>query len=103
MRADRGATRPPQTTLLEEEDLAGIPVLVYANKQDLLNAMTAAQVMEALDIKGEKSRWVHVEVRLRTSRAGARAESSYHSPSKSPRRRAARPRRARGWSRAWPN
>ncbi|KAL1521138.1 hypothetical protein AB1Y20_022692 [Prymnesium parvum] len=49
------------TSLLEEPDLAGIPVLVYANKQDLLNAMSAADVMEALDLKGEKSRWVHVE------------------------------------------
>jgi len=48
-------------TLLEEEDLAGVPVLVYANKQDLLNAMTAAEVMDSLDIKGDKSRWVHVE------------------------------------------
>ena len=30
--------------LLEEELLAGTPVLVYANKQDLLNAMSAAEV-----------------------------------------------------------
>jgi len=47
--------------LLEEEDLAAVPVLVYANKQDLLNAMTAAQIMEALELKGQKSRWIHVE------------------------------------------
>ena len=32
------------TTLLEEELLSGVPVLVFANKQDLLNAMTAAEV-----------------------------------------------------------
>lgn len=48
-------------TLLEEEDLAGVPVLVYANKQDLLNAMTAADVMEALDLKSQTGRWIHVE------------------------------------------
>merc|ERR1712182_160577 len=38
------------TTLMEEEDLAAVPVLVYANKQDLLNAMTGAEVMEALEV-----------------------------------------------------
>lgn len=35
------------STLLEEEALAGVPVLVFANKQDLLNAMTAAEVIPA--------------------------------------------------------
>jgi len=49
------------SSLLDEEELAGVPVLVYANKQDLLNAMTAAQVMETLEIKNEKTRWIHVE------------------------------------------
>jgi len=48
------------TSLLEEELLAGVPVLVYANKQDLLNAMTAAEVMKELDISAEKGRWIHV-------------------------------------------
>ena len=33
-----------ESLLDEEEQLAGVPVLVYANKQDLLNAMTAAEV-----------------------------------------------------------
>ena len=32
------------TSLLEEELLAGVPVLVFANKQDLLNSQTAAEV-----------------------------------------------------------
>ena len=30
--------------LLEEEKLEGVPLLVLANKQDLLNAMTAQEV-----------------------------------------------------------
>lgn len=34
------------TSLLEEEELAGIPLLVLANKQDLLNAMPAKEVGE---------------------------------------------------------
>ena len=35
-----------------EEALKGVPVLVLANKQDLLNAMTAAELMgpDGLDI-----------------------------------------------------
>jgi len=48
------------SALLAEEDLAGVPVLVYANKQDLLNAMQASEVMKELDITGEKGRWIHV-------------------------------------------
>jgi len=47
--------------LLEEELLSGAPVLVYANKQDLLNAMTAAEVMKELELDSLKDRWVHVQ------------------------------------------
>merc|ERR1712217_250546 len=49
------------STLLDEELLASVPVLVYANKQDLLNAKTAAEIMNDLDLVNAKSRWVHVE------------------------------------------
>jgi len=48
------------TSLLEEQELAGVPVLVFANKQDLLNAMTAAEVMKELEVSEYKDRWVHV-------------------------------------------
>merc|ERR1719181_2755847 len=48
-------------SLMEEEQLAGVPTLVFANKQDLLNAATAAEVMEFLEMTSEKSRWVHVQ------------------------------------------
>ena len=33
-----------QETLLQEEALKGVPVLVFANKQDLLNAKGPAEV-----------------------------------------------------------
>merc|ERR1712167_479073 len=36
--------------LLEEEKLAGTPLLVLANKQDLLNAMPAQEVAETLNL-----------------------------------------------------
>jgi len=34
-------------SLLEEEKLAGVPVLIFANKQDLLNAMPPKEVSTA--------------------------------------------------------
>jgi signal recognition particle receptor subunit beta len=33
-------------SLLEEEKLAGVPVLIFANKQDLLNAMPPKEVRQ---------------------------------------------------------
>eukprot|EP00908_Phaeocystis_cordata_P026897 Transcript_943.p5 GENE.Transcript_943~~Transcript_943.p5 ORF type:complete len:84 (+),score=44.14 Transcript_943:413-664(+) len=50
-----------QTELMNEEGLAGVPTLVYANKQDLLNAMTAADLMQELELTTYKDRWIHVE------------------------------------------
>ena len=38
----------PQTALMGEEGLAGVPTLVYANKQDLLGAKTARMPVEEL-------------------------------------------------------
>ena len=52
-----------QEGLLGEEDLGGVPVLVFANKQDLLNAMTAAEIMKSLELTEYKDRFIHVEVR----------------------------------------
>merc|ERR1711988_1744230 len=48
-------------TLLEEELLSGVPVLVFANKQDLLNALSAAKIIDGLELSGITDRWVHVE------------------------------------------
>lgn len=103
-RTDEAADELDQ--LLKEPDLAGIPVLVYANKQDLLNAMTAAEVMDALDLKEEKSRWVHVEVRrlLLTLYQLSIFHSAPTPPAPPPSRlRDARQRRAMGWNRVCPN
>lgn len=35
-------------SLLEEDKLAGVPVLLYANKQDLLSSMPADEIEEVL-------------------------------------------------------
>jgi len=53
-----------QADLLGQEELQGVPCLVFANKQDLLGALNAAQIMggdEGLDITQFRDRWIHVE------------------------------------------
>jgi len=51
------------TSLLAEDDLKGVPVLVLANKQDLLGAMNAAELMgdDGLDLTQYKDRWIQVK------------------------------------------
>jgi len=42
-------------SLLKEPKLSGVPVLVFANKQDLLSAMSAADVADALQISDDRA------------------------------------------------
>jgi len=49
------------TELCGQEELAGVPVLVLANKQDLLNAKGAADLMEELEITTFRDRWIQVK------------------------------------------
>ncbi|XP_025113262.1 ADP-ribosylation factor-like protein 3 [Pomacea canaliculata] len=42
--------------LLEEEKLAGVPVLVFANKQDLVNACSASEIAESLNLNSIRDR-----------------------------------------------
>jgi len=42
--------------LLEEEKLAGVPLLVFANKQDLLSALSAADISVGLGLPDVKDR-----------------------------------------------
>ncbi len=46
--------------LLDEPSLSGAPVLVFANKQDLLNAAPPSEIMKELDVTQHKDRDVHV-------------------------------------------
>merc|ERR1712118_160878 len=48
-------------TLLKADQLLDVPVLVLANKSDLMGAKPAAEVMEALELTDNASRWVHVQ------------------------------------------
>lgn len=47
--------------LLEEEQLAGVPLLIFANKQDLLNAMGPDDVAEALNLHSIRDRIWHIQ------------------------------------------
>lgn len=42
--------------LLHEEKLDGVPLLVFANKQDLLNALSADEIRDALNLKSIRGR-----------------------------------------------
>ena len=46
--------------LLEEDELAGVPTLCFANKQDMLGAATAAEIMKELELTSKTDRFVHV-------------------------------------------
>jgi len=48
-------------SLLEEEQLSGVPLLIFANKQDLLNAMGPDEVTEALNLHSIRDRTFHIQ------------------------------------------
>ncbi|KAJ1970358.1 hypothetical protein H4R34_006079 [Dimargaris verticillata] len=47
--------------MLADESAHGAPVLVYANKQDLPQALSAAQISNALDLVAIKDRQWHIQ------------------------------------------
>ena len=48
--------------LLENEDLKGAAILVYANKQDVPDAMTAAEITEKMSLTEIKDRDWQIQV-----------------------------------------
>ena len=47
--------------LLEEEKLAGVPLLVFANKQDLMGAATPQEIAEIMRLHGLRDRIWHIQ------------------------------------------
>ena len=47
--------------LLKEDKLHGVPLLVFANKQDLINAQEAKEIQSILNLKKESRKWTIVE------------------------------------------
>ncbi|GLE05393.1 hypothetical protein PINS_up014406 [Pythium insidiosum] len=48
-------------TLLEEDKLSNVPILVFANKQDLLNALPASEISTALNLSTIRDRTWHIQ------------------------------------------
>jgi ADP-ribosylation factor-like protein 3 len=42
--------------LLEEEKLSGVPLLIFANKQDLLSALSASELTDGLNLHAIRDR-----------------------------------------------
>ena len=57
---------PPNVSLLQEllaeEKLKGVPVLIFANKQDLMGSAAAATIAEGLNLHDIKDRAWQIQV-----------------------------------------
>lgn len=56
--------------LLSEEKLATVPLLIYANKQDLINAVSAGELAEALSLVHIRDRAWQIQACSATSAEG---------------------------------
>lgn len=56
--------------LLSEEKLFGVPILVYANKQDLINAVSASELAEELHLVAIRDRAWQIQACSGTSGEG---------------------------------
>ena len=48
-------------SLIEEEKLHSVPILIFANKQDLINALTPNEISEALNLTNIRDRQWHIQ------------------------------------------
>lgn len=46
---------------MEEEKLVGVPVMIFANKQDLFNAAPASEIAECLELTNIRDRQWHIQ------------------------------------------
>ena len=53
-------SRKELTAMLEEEELKNVPLLVFANKQDMPNALTEVEVSQGLGLHTVKDRQYHI-------------------------------------------
>uniref|UniRef100_A0A4W3K8J9 ADP ribosylation factor like GTPase 3, like 2 n=1 Tax=Callorhinchus milii TaxID=7868 RepID=A0A4W3K8J9_CALMI len=62
--------------LIEEEKLIGVPVLIFANKQDLLTAAPAADIAEGLNLHTYRDRVWQIQACSALSGEGVQVKSS---------------------------
>ena len=65
--------------LLEEEKLAGVPVMIFANKQDLVNAAPASDIAQTLELTNIRDRQWHIQGCVAMSGEGVEVSSSIYS------------------------
>lgn len=68
------------TELLEEEVLAGVPLLVIANKQDLMTAMPASELAESLNLHTIRDRMWQVQACSAVTTEGLQVNNYLHQP-----------------------
>lgn len=56
--------------MLEEEELAAIPLLVFANKQDLVSSAPASELAESLNLPSIRDRMWQVQACSATTAEG---------------------------------
>ena len=61
--------------LIDEPKLSGVPLLVYANKQDLMNSASAAEVSEGLNLNGIRDRVWQIQPCSATQCEGVRVSA----------------------------
>jgi ADP-ribosylation factor-like protein 3 len=62
--------------LLSEEKLQGVPLIVFANKQDLLNALSLEEIRDTLRLKNISERkWT---IQSCSSKTGEGIEEGFH-------------------------
>lgn len=55
------STKDELQRMLAHEDLVSVPILILANKQDLKNAMSAAEISQILALNNIKNRQYHIQ------------------------------------------
>ncbi|XP_028159985.1 ADP-ribosylation factor 2 [Ostrinia nubilalis] len=58
------------SSMLKEDELRDAVVLVFANKQDMPNAMTAAELTNALNLNGQRNRRWYIQATCATQGQG---------------------------------
>lgn len=63
--------------MLVDEKLVGVPVLVYANKQDLLSAAPASEIAEGLSLHTIRDRVWQIQPCSATTGEGVKVRQTY--------------------------
>lgn len=66
------AARDQLDRMLDEDELSGKPLLVFANKQDLAGALSTAQIVEALGLHRLRRRMWYIQASTATTGEGLR-------------------------------